>query len=106
MYPDSLHVDDVVLFVSPGDVEDAAYYAGEDAAAAAGAAAAAAALQDGSSSRLQWLGQAAVSRPCSMQDAQLLIPFSLHLAYSIPYVLLGACSAMMNHRCCAGCCIK
>jgi hypothetical protein len=55
---------------------------------------------------LQWLGQAAVSRPCSMQDAQLLIPFSLHLAYSIPYVLLGACSAMMNHRCCAGCCIK
>lgn len=27
-YPDSVHVEDVALFVSPGDVEDAAYYAG------------------------------------------------------------------------------
>lgn len=31
LYPGSVRVDDVVLFVSPGDVEDAAYYAGESA---------------------------------------------------------------------------
>jgi hypothetical protein len=29
LYPDSVHARDVVFFVSPGDVEDAAYYAGE-----------------------------------------------------------------------------
>lgn len=28
-YPDSVHAEDVALFVSPGDVEDAAYYAGK-----------------------------------------------------------------------------
>jgi hypothetical protein len=29
LYPDSMHSTDVALFVSPGDVEDVAYYAGE-----------------------------------------------------------------------------
>lgn len=28
LYPNSVHAADVALFVSPGDVEDAAYYAG------------------------------------------------------------------------------
>lgn len=81
MYPDSVHVEDVVLFVSHGDVEDSAYYAGEDAAAAA--AAAAATLWDGSRSRLQWLRHAAVSGMlvCSLRNC-CQQPLSRQLARS------------------------